>query len=1392
MSKSIVEFVCHLSNLNINLETDGVSGAPLEEVRLRCHAPEGVLTPTLRQEIAGRKTEIIQFLQQAKQVKAAHQSPIPKVSRDVELPLSFAQQRLWFLHHLSPDSRSYNVLVSLRLNGSLNIAVLEQSLNELVRRHEVLRTTFPTVEGKPVQLIADPSSLILPVYDLQGLSTQEQTDRVRQIAESVASQAFDLAAAPLVQFILLQLNQQEYVLLLKMHHIMYDGWSLSIFIRELSGLYTAFIQGLPNPLPQLPIQYVDFAVWQRQWLTGEVLERQLTYWQKQLAGVSGVLELPTDKPRPPVQSFRGGIERFQLDRDLTQRLLQLSQESDATLFMALLAAFLVLLSRYTGQSDIVVGSPIANRNHHSVEQIMGFFANTLALRGNLSDNPSFAELLAQVRQTTLSAYVHQDLPFEMLVEKLQSERDLSRNPLVQVMFAFQNAPEFSWNLPGLTIQDMPLPLEETVRFDLELNCQEVAGSLEGIWSYSTDLFDATTITRLAGHFQTLLQAIVANPKMKIAELPLLSPTERHQLLVEWNNTTKKYPQDNCIHELFAAQVESTPDAIAVVFAGQKLTYRELDEQANQLAHYLQSLGVKAEVMVGLCVERCLEMMVGLLGILKAGGVYVPIDPAYPQERIAYILSDSQLPVVLTQQKFVASLPNYQGRVVCLDALEKELSGEGVPPISDVTPENLAYVIYTSGSTGKPKGVAIAHRGLCNLATAQIKLFDVRPDGCVLQFASLSFDASIWEIFMAVCAGGKLYLGSPESMQPGPALLELLQQQKITHLTLVPSALAALPLEELPALQSLIVAGEACPASLVEKWSGGRRFFNAYGPTESTVCATVAQCQPGEQPLIGRPIDNTQIYILDSHLQPVPIGVPGELHIASVGLARGYLNRPDLTDEKFISHPFSDQLSSRLYKTGDQARYLSDGNIEYLGRIDNQVKVRGFRIELGEIEAVLSLHDDVQSCCAIAREESPGERRLVAYVVPHQQHTPTSSQLRQFLTSKLPFYMVPNTFVFLESLPLTPNGKVDRHALRTVNTQRNEESIKVLPRDTVELQLAQIWSEVLRVNQVGVTENFFELGGHSLLAVSLMSRIQQQFGKNLPLTTLFQHGTVEQLATALRQETISQTWSPLIPIQSTGSKPPFFCIHPIGGNILCYADLARNLGSEQPVYGLQAVGLNEEEPLTCIEDMAAVYIEAIKTIQPTGPYYLGGWSMGGVIAFEMAQQLFTNTDEVALLALIDSYVPTLISSVTIDGQHIPSLEELDDPHEVAYYFVKDMAGILNQEISLSVDELRDIQQEELLVYILNWAKTANVLPPEFSEQQIHSWFRLFQANRQAFFRYFPRPYSGRTIFLQSDQTSVIDSGWNKVISFLEEQIICGNHYNLLKSTTLAQNLSKYLT
>ncbi|MFN6441574.1 MAG: amino acid adenylation domain-containing protein [Nostoc sp. DedSLP01] len=1136
MTNSTIEFVRHLTSLGIELEADGE--------RLRCHAPEGVLTPTLRQEIAGRKTEIILLLQQAKQVKAAHQFSIQKVPRDGELPLSFAQQRLWFLNQLSPDSRSYNLLLIMRLEGSLNIAALEQSLSELVRRHEILRTNFPAVDGKPVQLIAPPTDLSLPCYDLRGLSAEKQTDRVRQISESVASKVLDIAGEPLIQFHLLHLSDREYILLLKMHHIIYDGWSLDIFNRELSQLYTAFTQGLPNPLPELPIQYADFAVWQRQWLTGEVLERQLAYWQKQLTGVSGVLELPTDRPRPPVQTFRGGVERFQLDRVLTQRLKQLSQESDATLFMTLLAAFLVLLSRYSGQLDIVVGSPIANRNHKSVEQIMGFFANTLALRGDLSDNPSFTDFLAQVRQTTLSAYDHQDLPFEMLVERLQIQRYLSRNPLVQVIFALQSSSLSCVNLPGLTIENIPLPIDEMVKFDLDISYWEVPGGLEGHWNYSTDLFDRSTITRLAQHFQTLLEAIVANPKARVAELTMLAIAERHQLLVEWNSTQVDYSQDKLVHQLFEEQVELTPDAVAVVFAKEQLTYEQLNTRANQLAHELRSLEVGTDVLVGLCVERSPLMVIGLLAILKAGSAYVPLDPEYPTERLSFMLDDTQVPVLLTQKQLLDRLPATGATLVFIDEIWSQLDpNHQQNPVTEVTAFHLANVIYTSGSTGKPKGVMVEHRGLVNLAQAQIQTFGVDSSSRVLQFASLSFDACISEILMSLGAGATLYLGTKDSIMPGFPLMERLRDDDITHVTLPPSALAVLPTEELPKLQTLVVAGEACPAELIKKWSVGRNFFNAYGPTEASVCATIAKCTPqNEKITIGRPIANAQIYILDSQLQPVPIGVPGEVYIGGAGLARGYLNRTDLTQEKFIPHPFSDEANSRLYKSGDLARYLTDGNIEYLGRIDNQVKIRGFRIELGEIEALLSQLSDVQASCVIAREDSTGDKRLVAYIVPQTEVAPKISELRQFLKAKLPDYMVPQTFVLLKALPLTPNGKVDRRALPAPDLNSELKKDYVAPRTPIEELLAQIWAQVLKVEQVGIYDNFFTLGGHSLLATQLVSRIRDIFKVDLPLRELFATTTVAELAqpiAKLQQQDLEFSTTPIVPRADNADLPLSF-------------------------------------------------------------------------------------------------------------------------------------------------------------------------------------------------------------------------------------------------------------
>jgi len=1138
MTNSIIEFLDRLSNLNINLEANGD--------RLRCHAPEGVLTPMLLQEITGRKTEIMLFLQQAKQAKTSHQLPIPRVPRDGELTLSFAQQRLWFLHHLSPDSRSYNFLDAQRLHGSLNIIALEQSLSELIRRHEILRTTFPTIDEQPVQVIAPPTALTLPIHNLQGLSVQEQTDRIQQIAKSFAFKAFNLAVDPLIQFTLLQLSNQEYVLLLKMHHIIYDGWSLDIFKRELSQLYAAFAQRLPNPLSELPIQYADFAVWQRQWLTGEVLERQLNYWQQQLAGVSGVLELPTDKPRPPMQSFRGKMERFQLDRNLTQHLKQLSQESDATLFMTLLAAFLVLLSRYSGQSDIVVGSPIANRNNKSIEQLIGFFTNTLALRGDLSGNPSFANFLAQVRQTTLSAYAHQDLPFELLVEKLQPERDLSRNPLLQVMFALHNTSQSSWDLPGLTIQNMSLPIDEMVRFDLEVHYWEVSGCLEGIWVYSADLFDTTTITRIAQHFQTVLQAIVANPRAPIAELPLLTIAERHQLLVEWNNTQVDYLSDKCIHQLFEEQVQRTPNAVAVVFEDQQLTYQQLNTRANHLAHYLRSLGVGGDVLVGLCVERSLEMVVGLLGILKAGGAYVPLDPNYPQERLAFMLEDAQISVLLTQQSLVDRLPEHQAKLVCLDTdagLFSQSSQENL--ICGVQVNNLAYVIYTSGSTGQPKGVALNQLGLCNLILWQLQNTTISTGAKTLQFAPISFDVSFQEIFTTWFSGGTLFLITEELRREPVALLGFLEQKAIERLFVPFVALQQLAEVAVDSklvnshLREIITAGEQLQITpAISQWFSKLNdctLHNHYGPSETHVVTTFTLTNSVDTwsllPPIGQPIANAQIYILDKYLQPVPIGVPGELYIGGVCLARGYLNRPELTQEKFISNPFDKLGESKLYKTGDLARYLPLGNIEYLGRIDNQVKIRGFRIELGEVEAALSQHSDVQASCVIPREDTPGDKRLVAYLVANQDCTPTISELRQFLKAKLPEYMIPNAFVMLESLPLTPSGKVDRRALPAPDLYSEITDKYVAPRTPIEELLAQIWAQVLKVEAVGIYDNFFELGGHSLLATQLVSRIRNILKVELPLRELFATATLGELALVieqLQQQNLQLSAPPILP------------------------------------------------------------------------------------------------------------------------------------------------------------------------------------------------------------------------------------------------------------------------
>ncbi|WP_414582651.1 amino acid adenylation domain-containing protein [Scytonema sp. PCC 10023] len=1063
----------------------------------------------------------------------AETTDIERISRSQVLPLSFAQQRLWFMFHLDPNSSFYNIPAAVRLQGKLNVAALQQSFNEILRRHEALRTNFQAVEGQAIAVISQATPLVLPLLDLSELASNQQEDKVRQLALAEAQQPFDLNSDLLLRVKLLRLSQEEHIMLFTMHHIVSDGWSIGVVVRELATLYQAFCDQQLSPLNELPVQYVDFAAWQRQWLQGEVLQSQISYWRKHLEDAPKVLELPTDHPRPAIQTYRGATYSFELSPELSVALNKLSQQQGSTLFMTLLAAFQTLLWRYTSSEDIVVGSPIANRNRAEIEGLIGCFVNTLVLRTNLAGNPTFEELLTRVREVALGAYAHQDVPFEVLVEELQPQRELSYTPLFQVMFVLQNAPMSALELPGLTLSSLAID-SGSAKFDLTLDMAETAQGLFGTLEYNTDLFEASTIKRMAGHLQSLLQEIVANPHRRLSELPLLTESEQRQLLVEWNNTQTEYPQENCIHEWFEAQVEKTPDAIAVVFEDSLLTYCELNQRANQLAHYLRTLGVKPEVLVGICVERSLDMVIGLLAILKAGGAYVPLDPGYPKERLAYMLEDSQPSVLLTQQHLLKNLPTHKAKVVCLDSnweIIAQHSREN--PVSHLTCDNLAYLIYTSGSTGKPKGAMNTHKGICNRLLWMQDTYQLTASDRVLQKTPFSFDVSVWEFFWPLITGARLVVAQPEGHRDPNYLVQVITQQQITTIHFVPSMLQvfleAENLETCNSLVRVIVSGEALPVQLQKRFFNrlNAQLHNLYGPTEAAVDVTFWECKNScstqeysiyqKTVPIGHPIANIQIYLLDEYLNPVPMGVTGEVYIGGVGVGRGYLNRPDLTAEKFIPNPFSDKPAARLYKTGDKARYLPNGEIEYIGRTDHQVKVRGFRIELSEIEASISQHPAVRETVVVVRSDSEDSQRIVAYVVAYTDKRLIITELRSFLESKLPSYMVPATFVTLEALPLTPNGKLDRKALPAPDTARPElEALYQPPQTEVEKTIADIWQEVLHVEDVGIHDNFFELGGHSLLLLQIHSKLREVFKRDLSVLDLFRYPTISSLTDYFNQ------------------------------------------------------------------------------------------------------------------------------------------------------------------------------------------------------------------------------------------------------------------------------------
>ncbi len=1048
----------------------------------------------------------------------APRDPIPRRAGAGPLPLSFPQQRLWFLEQLEPGRPFYHIGVPVKLKGRLDHEALVRALTEIVRRHEALRTRFVRVDGEPRQVVDAPFTVDLPVEESGGMEHGAVLERVREEIEA----PFDLERGPLVRARLLRLGEEEHVLAVTLHHVISDGWSMGVFMRELTMLYEAFVGGRPSPLAELPLQYGDFAVWQRGRLGGEVLERQLGYWRDQLRDLP-VVDVPTDFPRPPVQSHRGAALWFRVSPERTARLKAVAREEGATPFMLLLAAWQTLLLRYTGGEDQVVGSPIANRTRGEIEPLIGFFVNTLVLRNDLSGDPPFRELVRRVRDTTLGAYANQDLPFERLVEELQPERDLSRNPLFQVLFALQNAPEEELELAGLTLTWQWVDTT-TAKFDLMLWMHEERGELVALLEYATDLFRPATVERMRDHLLTLLDGIAADPDARLSDLPLLTAPERDRILGEWNDTARDPGgAPATLHGLVEAQAARTPERVAVRFAGGDLTYAELDRRAESFAAALTARGVGPETRVALCVERGTEMVVGILGILKAGGAYVPLDPAYPADRIAYVLVDAGARVLATSEELRGSLPEFEGEVVEVappPPAPPPLAGEGWREApgwgTAVSPDHLAYVIYTSGSTGRPKGVMVPHGAAANFLRAMRERPGISADDILLAVTTPAFDISVLELFLPLTVGARVVVADAATAADPMALADLLAASGATVMQATPATWKMLLFsgwEGDPGLR-VLCGGEALPgpvADLLRERSAA--VWNLYGPTETTVWSTLHHVDRAAPSVpIGRPVANTRAYALDAGFQPVPAGVPGELFLGGEGVARGYLGRPGLTADRFLPEPFGGTPGARMYRTGDLARWRPDGVLEYLGRADQQVKVRGFRIEPGEVEAALAAHPGVREAVVAAPEDGTGEARLVAYVVEEDEVPPDTPELRRFLRDRLPDYMIPSLFVGLDALPRTGSGKVDRRALPAPEGGRAGVSAELVePRTAVEEAVASVWAEVLRLERVGVHDNFFELGGHSILATQVVAAVRDTLQADLTVRALFEHPTVAGLA-----------------------------------------------------------------------------------------------------------------------------------------------------------------------------------------------------------------------------------------------------------------------------------------
>ena len=1306
----------------------------------------------------------------------AERARLVQALKERDFPLSFAQQRLWFLDQLDPGGSDYSVAASRRFVGPLDRSALTHALTELVRRHESLRTTFPSRAGEPIQHIADPKPVVLQIIPLESLPRDKRAAALSQVIHEQSQQPFDLARGPLFRPVLIALGPEEHELLVMVHLIVADAWSLGIIARELAELYEANQAGRPASLPELPVQYADFTLWQRLAVSGELLESQLRYWREQLSGWPTQLELPADYPRSRGRTAAGASYAHTVPPVLAGRLRDLSQSERTTLFMTLVAAFKVLLARYSGQDEVLIGTSIANRTHVELESVVGFFANALVLRTSLTGDPTFRLFLARVRRTCLDAYAHSDLPFERLVEELQPERVLGQNPWFQVSFVMQN--------PATPVDFAFVNVASP--FAVTLFVSEGAdGSLRTTFQYKRDVFEPDTIARLAVHFRTLLEGVAADPDSRLSTLPLLTDSESHQLLIEWNATTTPYPRDRLVHRLFEDQVDAMPDAVALVCGDVSLTYRELDRRANRLARHLLAVGVKASSRVGVWIPRSPEMIVALLAVLKAGSAYVPLDVLAPVDRVSWMIGDAKIDIVLTSAETHGALPPGT-HAVCLDADVPTIEGQlETAPETRISSEDLAHIMYTSGTTDVPNGVAVSHRSIVRLVRGTDYARFGR-DEVFLQLTPATRDASVFEIWGALLNGGCLAV-APASSFAVEKLGAVIERHRATTLCVAAGQLQEIAdtrLEVLSPLHQVVVANDVLSPRYVRRAMNAfpeLHLVNGYGPVEGTVftcCHTVTNTQAGRSLPIGRPIANTRVYVLDRHRQPVPIGVPGEIWIAGDGLAQGYIDRPELTADRFVVLRLRGR-EERLYRSGDRARWLPDGTLEFLGRSDDQREIRGFRVALGDIEAALTLHPKVRESAVVVRRTPDGRDDLVAYVAgPDPADSPG---VRPFLSRMLPGYMVPTALILMDHLPRTPDGRVDRHALPQPSDSSLLTEAIIEPRDELERQLAAIWQALLPVNHIGIRDSFFDLGGHSLLAARMFARLEEQLRVRLPLATLFQSPTIEGLAAAIRRGASPEQEHSLVAIKPAGRWPPLFGMPGINGILFSFHNLAQYLTPDQPLYALQSRGLDGSGvPLTRIEDMASEFLREIREIQPEGPYYLVGWCFGGVVAYEAAQQLRAAGEEIGLLALIATWPPAAAPDYQFKrvSRTLALIESVTDRLRRYARTLARLGGLERMQY------LRE--RIMLLVEIGAWR---NLFHGNFNQKLV------VQANLIALSNYRPESYPGPVVLFAEGAPIAHDyqRAWRELAAGELEvfTVPCGDYRNLLDAPNV-QQVAEYLT